>query len=97
MFLSPFPKVTRDFAFILDKDTEIQPLIAAIYALTVLIEDVLVFDVYSGDTLTSSQKSIALRIVLSPQEETLKDADIKTLSHQIIEVAQKTAGASLRT
>ncbi|HQS84626.1 MAG: phenylalanine--tRNA ligase subunit beta [Alphaproteobacteria bacterium 16-39-46] len=97
LFLSPFPKVTRDFAFILKKDTEIHPLIDAIYALhKSLIEDVLVFDVYTGDGLLPSQKSIALRVVLCPHAETLKDAEIKELSQHIIETAQKTVGASLR-
>ncbi|MBS0185218.1 MAG: phenylalanine--tRNA ligase subunit beta [Proteobacteria bacterium] len=97
LFLSPYPKVTRDFAFILEKNEEIQPLIDAIYALNKsLIENVLVFDVYTGVGLLASQKSIALRIVLSPHQETLKDSEIKDLSQNIIEVAQKTVNATLR-
>jgi len=97
LFLSPYPKVTRDFAFIVEKNREIKPLIDAIYTLNKsLIENVLVFDVYTGVGLPDSQKSIALRIILNPHQDTLKDSEIKEISQNIIEVAQKTVNATLR-
>lgn len=97
LFLSSFQRVTRDFAFILDKQTEIGPLIKAIYEVDpVLIEDIFVFDIYYGKGLLPSQKSVALHIILVPQAETLKESDIKTFSEHVIEAAQKIVGAFLR-
>ena len=96
--LSPFPKVIRDFAFLMNLTQEIQPLLEAIKRTNPqLIEDVLLFDIYTGKGIETGQKSVAIRLILAPYEDTLKDSEIKTLSENVIEAAQKSVGAVLRT
>ena len=95
--VSSFPRVVRDFAFILPKDTEISPLLDVIIKSDpLLIKEVLVFDVYQGKGLTEDEKSVALRVILEPHQETLNEGKIKEFSQNIIHLAQKAFGARLR-
>lgn len=95
--LSPFPKAQRDFAFLMKRTQEVAPLLEAIKRINPqLIEEVLLFDVYTGKGVEEGEKSVAIRLVLIPYEDTLKDEEIKTLSQKVIEAAQKSVGATLR-
>lgn len=95
--LSPFPKVIRDFAFLVRIAQEIRPLLDAIKNTSPeLIEDVLLFDIYTGKGVEEGQKSVAIRLILAPSENTLKDADIKSLSDKVIAAAHTSVGAILR-
>ena len=62
-----------------------------------LISDVRVFDVYRGTGVPEGKKSIALEVTIQPREKTLTDAEIEALSARIVAVAEKAAGAKLRT
>ena len=44
---------------------------------TKLISEVNIFDVYEGEGIPEGKKSIAVSIVLQPEDKTLKDAEIE--------------------
>jgi phenylalanyl-tRNA synthetase beta chain len=60
-----------------------------------LIAQASLFDVYEGDKIEPSMKSIGIEIVLQPREKTLTDAEIEAVSARIVHAATK-IGASLR-
>lgn len=83
--LSPYQIVSRDFAFILDKDIAAQDVIK--FAKTIdksLIQDVSLFDLYEGDKLPQGKKSLAINLKLQAKDRTLQEGDIETLSEKLI-------------
>ena len=89
--------VERDFAFVVDAQTEALTLInAAAGADKDLIEDVRVFDAFSGGNLGEGEKSLALTVRLQPRDKTLTESDIEAVSAKIIEKVTKATGGVLR-
>jgi phenylalanyl-tRNA synthetase beta chain len=94
--LDALQPLTRDFAFVVDRSLTAEKLVKAVKgAEKNLIREVTVFDVYAGDKIAADKKSLALSVTLQPKDKTLTDADIDTLSQQIVKAAEK-VGASLR-
>ena len=94
---SPYQAVTRDFAFVMDKNVEAQKLLSSIQNVDKnLIQSVSVFDVYEGEHLPEGKKQIAVQVVIQSMEKTLTDAEIETLSQQILNYVSKNTGAELR-
>jgi phenylalanyl-tRNA synthetase beta chain len=83
--LSNLQSVTRDFAFIVDQKIEAQSLQKAIRLLNKdVIEQVTIFDVYTGKGVEEGKKSIALSVKLQPKEQTFSEAQIDEVSNNII-------------
>ena len=94
---SQYQAVTRDFAFVVDKDVEAQKIISTIQNVDKnLIQNVSVFDVYAGDKLPDGKKQIAVQVVLQSMDKTLTDAEIEGVSAQILNYVQKNTGGELR-
>ena len=94
---SQYQAVTRDFAFVVDKNVEAQKIIATIQNVDKnLIQSVSVFDAYMGDKLPEGKKQIAVQVVLQSMTKTLTDAEIETISAQILNFVQKNTGGELR-
>ena len=55
-----------------------------------------IFDVYEGDKLPKDKKSIALRVLLQPQEKTFTDEEIENISKKIIDLVTTAFEATLR-
>jgi phenylalanyl-tRNA synthetase beta chain len=95
--ISDLQAVERDFAFVVDVQTEALTLInAAAGADKTLIEDVRVFDAFSGGNLGEGKKSLALTVRLQPRDKTLTEAEIEAVSGKIIEKVTKATGGVLR-
>lgn len=95
--VSDLPSVERDFAFILDRSTPAQDLIAAVQGADKgLIESVSVFDAYEGPGIPEGKKSLAVSVCLQPRDKTLTDPEIESVSAQIIAAADSRLGAKLR-
>jgi phenylalanyl-tRNA synthetase beta chain len=95
--LSPFMPLTRDFAFVVDKDKAAGDVVRAVMAADkALIAGARVFDVYEGSGIEPGHKSIAVEVTFQPRERTLADADIEAVSSRIIASATKAVGARLR-
>jgi len=98
LILSPLQKVTRDFAFVVDKTTTAASITrAAAGADKKLIQSVKVFDLFEGKTLGTGKKSIAIEVSIQPVDRTLTDEDFEILSKKIIDNVIKTSNGALRT
>jgi phenylalanyl-tRNA synthetase beta chain len=96
--LSPFMPLTRDFAFVVARETPAGEVVRAVMSADrALIAGARVFDVYEGKGVAEGMKSVAVEVTIQPKERTLADADIEALSAKVIAAAAKAAGASLRT
>lgn len=99
LILSDLQAVERDFAFVVDAQTEaLVALNAAAGADKVLIESVRLFDQFIGDQaqMGAGKKSIAIAVRLQPVDKTLTDADIEAVSAKIIDKVTKATGGTLR-
>ncbi|MDR2902798.1 MAG: phenylalanine--tRNA ligase subunit beta [Lactobacillales bacterium] len=96
--LSQFMPLTRDFAFVMDKNTEAGKVIATIQNVDKdKITDVSVFDIYTGDKLPADKKSLAIQVTIWPKDKTMTDQEIEILSTQIVNMVAKNCQAELRT
>jgi phenylalanyl-tRNA synthetase beta chain len=95
--LSQFQPVERDFAFVVDVDTEAGKVVrAAMSADKSLITAVNVFDVFVGGSLGEGKKSLAVNVTLQPVDKTLTDADIDNVAQSIVASVEKATGGTLR-
>lgn len=95
--LAALQPVERDFAFVLDAAVPAEAIVrAARGAEKALIRDVRVFDVFSGGALPEGKKSLAISVVLQPQEQTLTDAEIEAAGSRIIAAVEAATGGRLR-
>jgi phenylalanyl-tRNA synthetase beta chain len=54
------------------------------------------FDVYTGPGVGEGKKSLAITVVLQPEEATLTDEQIEAFSQKLIAQVQKATGGELR-
>lgn len=95
--LSPFQPVSRDFAFVMDRDiTAASILKAAKGADKALISDVGIFDVFEGAHVGEGKKSVAIEVTLQPRDRTLTDEEIEKVSAAVVAAVTKTTGGELR-
>ena len=88
----------RDFAFLIDKDTEAQVLTEIIENIDKsLIKNVKVFDVYEGPNIDKDKKSIALKVTIQSDTKTLNEKDLNDISQKIITIVEEKAQAKLRS
>ena len=96
--LSPFQALKRDFAFVVDKQTEAAAILKAAGAADKkLITALSVFDQFEGAALGEGKKSIAIEVTIQPVEKTLDEAEIEALGRRIVESVGKATGGVLRT
>ena len=89
--------LTRDFAFVVTRQTPAGDLVRAVASADkALIAGVRVFDVYEGPGVPEGKKSVAVEVTIQPREKTLTDAEIEALSAKIVAAAEKAVGAKLR-
>lgn len=87
--VSEYQVTRRDFAFVLDQNTAAQDVVRTIKKIDEnLIQDVTVFDVYTGEKLSPEQKSLALAVKIQAMDRTLSDEELQNLSTAIINAVQ---------
>ena len=95
---SDFQKSERDFAFILDKNFQVQELIEIISNVDKnLIKSVKVFDVYEGKNIPENKKSIALNVTIQSSEKTLNEDDLNKINQTIITAIESKLDAKIRS
>ena len=95
--LSPFQPVERDFAFLVPADLPAETLLRAARGVDKkLIADVRLFDVYTGAGVDPGWKSLAVTIVLQPEDATLTDAALEGFSKRLVAAIEKATGGKLR-
>ena len=96
--LSVFQPVERDFAFIVDRDLPAEILLRAARSVDrKLVSEIRLFDVYEGKGLPEGKKSLAISVVLQPQEATLTEAEIDGFSKRLVVAVEKATGGTLRS
>jgi phenylalanyl-tRNA synthetase beta chain len=95
--LSVFQPVERDFAFVVDRDLPAETLLRAARGVDrKLVSEIRLFDVYEGKGLPEGKKSLAISVVLQPQEATLTDSEIEAFSKRLVAAVEKATGGRLR-
>ncbi len=95
--LSDLMQVSRDFAFIVDRDVEAAKILkAAKSAHKSLITGVDIFDLYEGANVGEGKKSVAIEVTLQPRDKTLTEEDIEQVSSAIVTAVSKATGGELR-
>ena len=92
-----YPGISKDMAFILDKNTTAGEVMAIIKrAGGRLLDSVSVFDVYTGENIASDKKSIAFTLNFINPERTLTDEEVMEVFNKIIKEVESTHNAILR-
>ncbi|PWL19512.1 phenylalanine--tRNA ligase subunit beta [Falsochrobactrum shanghaiense] len=95
--LSQFQSLKRDFAFVVDAGVEAGNVVKAVSSADKkLIAGVQVFDIFTGASLGAGKKSIAVEVLLQPQDRTLTDEDLEALSSRVVANVTKQTGGVLR-
>jgi len=95
--LSKYPSIRRDMSLTVDSDINVQDLIDCIYSLkSEILQEVFVFDVYTGRKLINNRKSVALGLILQDFSRTLVDGDVDKLVAKVLDQLIKQYNAILR-
>jgi len=92
-----YPSMEKDMAFILDKNIEAGEVINVIKkAGGRILSDVAVFDVYEGENIDNSKKSIAFKLNFMDINRTLNEEEVMQSFKKIIEKVESEFQAKLR-
>lgn len=94
--ISKYPIITKDLAFIMKKDvmnSDIEKIIKK--AGGRLLDDIQIFDIYTGEKISSDEKSIAYSLTFKDDNRTLNEEEVMEVFNNIIDKVEKT-GAKLR-
>ncbi len=95
--LSKFPSIRRDLALMVDEGVSAQQLIDTINSLnSKIIQDVFVFDVYTGKEVINFRKSVALGLIFQDFSRTLTDQDVEKTVADVLQILEKQQNAVLR-
>ncbi|MDR1267855.1 MAG: phenylalanine--tRNA ligase subunit beta [Holosporales bacterium] len=83
--LSALQRVTRDFAFIVEKTLPAETLLSCLWqAGKSAVAKVEVFDLYTGPPLEADKKSIGVSVTFQPEKATFSEEDLQKLSERIV-------------
>ncbi len=83
--IAKFPGVERDIALLLAQDVRAYDVLKVIRkAEKELLQNIVVFDVYTGEQVPEGYKSIALKLTFQSHEKTLTDADVNNSIEKIL-------------
>lgn len=99
--LPKYPGSRRDIALLVEKETEVSQLIQTVMnskaaVLEQIVQNCVVFDVYTGRGIPDGQKSVALSILCQAKDRTLTDEEIEVSISNILLDLQTKHGAQLR-
>jgi phenylalanyl-tRNA synthetase beta chain len=91
--LASVPPLRQDLAVALPREVAAQELLSAVRAAGgEMLEEVSVFDVYSGAQVGADRRSLALALTFRSPQRTLTDADVAPVREQIIAAVTKLGG-----
>jgi phenylalanyl-tRNA synthetase beta chain len=95
--MSRYPSIRRDISITVAEDMPVQALIDSIYSLNnEILQEVFVFDVYTGKEVRNNRKSVALGLILQDFSRTLVDEDVENLVTKILAQLEEHCNAVLR-
>jgi len=91
------PPAIRDLAIVVDHDLELQRLLDGIADnRPAIIQDLRLFDVYTGKGVDPGKKSLAFRIVMQDTQRTLQDVEVDAAIQQLVTYLHQAFAAQLR-
>jgi phenylalanyl-tRNA synthetase beta chain len=95
--LSKFPAIRRDFALLVDRDLPYQAVLDCVRdTAPAVVKDIQLFDVYTGDNIDSSRKSLALSLILQESSHTLTESEVEEASSVVLAALAERLSAKLR-
>ena len=92
-----YPSISKDMAYILDRNVLVDDVIKTIKKTSSkILQEVDVFDVYEGENIDSSKKSVAFKLVFNGLDRTLTDEEVMQEFNKIIDKVVSTYNAELR-
>lgn len=92
-----YPAIHEDLALVVERDVPAEKVAAVIrQAGGALLQGVVLFDVYEGQQLAGTQKSLAYHLTFQSPNKTLTDKDVQKQRQRIIKQAEIQLGARLR-
>jgi phenylalanyl-tRNA synthetase beta chain len=95
--MSRFPSIRRDISISVDNNLPVRDLVDSIYSIkNEILQEVFVFDVYTGKEVRKNRKSVALGLILQDFSRTLVDEDVENLVAKILAQLKEHYNADLR-
>lgn len=95
--LLKFPKVYRDFAFVLDQEIESEEVIKLIKeSASKLLHNVNLFDIFQSESLGKGKKSLAFQLEYYDTQKTLTEEEVEKDFRKLIKVVETKFNAQLR-
>ena len=95
--ISKFPAVMRDAAFVIPDTMEADQMLKIVLGQKEdLLENVSIFDVYSGKEMSEGTKSLGLRFSYRAPARTLTDLETNTVHDRIVQKTVNLTGAKIR-
>jgi phenylalanyl-tRNA synthetase beta chain len=95
--ISRYPEVRRDIAFVVDKKLHIDPILDKVRSVAGdYLEDLKVFDLYSGKGIDPQRKSVALGLTYQHPSRTLNEAEVSASVDAVVQTLQQDFSATLR-
>ena len=96
--VSPFPAVFQDVSLVVDADIAAQTVEQAVRdGAGELLEDVRLFDVYTGPQLGENRKSLTFALRFRAADRTLTEDEASAARDAAVRCAAERVGAELRT
>jgi phenylalanyl-tRNA synthetase beta chain len=95
--LSKFPSIRRDIALVVDQEVEFGAIRRSIQQVAPkILQDIRLFDVYTGGKVDSGRKSLALGLILQESSHTLTDPEVESVMEQVLATLSEEYNAQLR-
>ena len=92
-----YPEITKDMAFIVDRTITCDEIMNVIRKNGgKYLQDIKVFDLYEGDRIDASKKSIAFSLTFNAPDRTLSDEEVMEVFNKIISEVTSKLNAELR-
>ena len=95
--VSKQPPAVRDLAIVVDQNLSLQTILDLLETKRPpLVQDIRLFDVYTGKGIDSGKKSLAFRIVMQDTQRTLQDTEVDVAMQELITCLKQAFAAQLR-
>jgi phenylalanyl-tRNA synthetase beta chain len=95
--LSKFPSIRRDLAIVVDRTVAFSRIEQSVRsAAGDLLRELVLFDVYVGERVDSSRKSMALGLILQATSQTLTDDEVAAVTARVLDALRADVNAQLR-
>jgi phenylalanyl-tRNA synthetase beta chain len=95
--VSRLPAAYRDLAIVVDQKLELQTILDGLASHhPAIVQDIQLFDIYTGKGIDQGKKSLAFRIVMQDTQRTLQDTEVDAAVQQLVEYLRQVFTAQLR-